>query len=67
MELSIRHDRGFGIATLMPHTALASNLREALPQGWRRPRADQVPTRARLNPDYGALPGQRAEYCAGRQ
>jgi hypothetical protein len=38
----------------------APDMREALPQKWRRPGADQVPARPRLDPDDGAVSRLRA-------
>jgi predicted trehalose synthase len=45
---SIRHDPAFGIATVMPHAALAPNVREDVPGRRRRIGADPVATGPRI-------------------
>ena len=54
-EVSIRHDPGYGIATIMPHAALPPDLRQAVPEGRRRSRTDQVSVGALFYPDNRAL------------
>src|SRR6266567_5055459 len=60
-EISTRHDPAFGIAPIMPHAALAPNLREAVSCQRRRAGADSVPSRPRLSSDYRALSRLQAE------
>jgi hypothetical protein len=64
-EISIRHYPEFGIASVMPHAALAPHLRPPLPLRGRRVGANPVPSGACFHPDDGTLPGLQTTNSVG--
>jgi hypothetical protein len=54
LQIVQQYAREMGLEKLAPH------LRQALPQTGRRPRANKIPARPRLDSDHGAVLGCRA-------
>lgn len=66
-EVSMRHDPAFGIAPVMPHAALASDMRPSVPSGWRGTGTDSVFVGTRFCTNDGTLPGLQAAIPQRRQ